>query len=59
MVERDFQLTHGIGPSSSIKASLDSIVKKGILYKTKEGTYLFADVFMQHWILSILQKGLI
>jgi hypothetical protein len=55
---KDFQLTHGIGPSSSIKASLDSIVKKGILYKNKGGTYQFSDVFMQHWILSVLQKGL-
>jgi len=54
---RDFQLSHGIGPSSSIKASLDSIVKKGILYKSKEGTYVFSDIFMQHWILSVLQKG--
>ncbi|RJR53877.1 MAG: hypothetical protein C4576_01190 [Desulfobacteraceae bacterium] len=55
---KDFQLTHGIGPSSSIKASLDSLVKKAILYRTKEGTYTFSDVFMQHWILSILQDGL-
>jgi hypothetical protein len=28
---KGFQLTHGIGPSSSIKASLESLVKKGIL----------------------------
>lgn len=55
---KDFQLTHGIGPSSSIKASLDSLVKKAILYRTKEGAYEFSDVFMQHWIFSILQKGL-
>ena len=27
---KDFQLKHGIGPSSSIKASLDSLLKKGI-----------------------------
>lgn len=55
---KDFQLTHGIGPSSSIKASLDSLVKKSILYRTKEGSYAFSDVFMQYWILSVLQKGL-
>jgi uncharacterized protein len=55
---KDFQLTHGIGPSSSIKASLDSLVKKAILYRTKEGPYAFSDVFMQYWILSVLQKGL-
>jgi uncharacterized protein len=54
---REFQITYGIGPSSSIKASLDSIIKKGILYKTKEGAYQFSDVFMRYWILSVLQKG--
>jgi hypothetical protein len=50
---RDFQLTHGIGPSSSIKASLDSLLKKGILYRTTEGVYQFSDVFMRYWILSL------
>jgi AAA+ ATPase superfamily predicted ATPase len=54
---KDFQLAHGIGPSSSIKASLDSLVKKAILYRTKEGTYAFSDVFMQYWILSVLLTG--
>jgi hypothetical protein len=48
-----FQLTHGIGPSSSIKASLDSLAKKNILMRTKEGAYRFHDVFMQYWILSL------
>ncbi len=47
---KDFQLTYGIGPSSSIKASLDSLVKKGILYKTTAGKYQFADTFMPCWI---------
>lgn len=47
---KDFQLTHGIGPSSSIKASLDSLQKKGILYKTLAGNYCFADHFMPYWI---------
>jgi hypothetical protein len=47
---KDFQLTYGIGPSSSIKASLDSLVKKGILYKTTEGKYQFSDIFMPCWI---------
>jgi len=47
---RDFQLTYGIGPSSSIKASLDSLVKKGILYKTIGGKYQFSDTFMPCWI---------
>lgn len=47
---REFQLTHGIGPSSSIKASLDSLVRKGILFKTLEGSYQFSDTFMTYWI---------
>jgi hypothetical protein len=47
---RDFQLKHGIGPSSSIKASFDSLVKKGILFKTLQGSYHFADRFMLFWI---------
>lgn len=52
---RDFQLTHGIGPSSSIKASLDSLVKKGILRRGKNGSYEFADAFMPFWIRSMQQ----
>ena len=47
---KDFQLKHGIGPSSSIKASLDSLVKKGILFKTLQGSYCFVDGFMPYWI---------
>ena len=47
---KDFQLTHSIGPSSSIKASLDSLSKKGILYKTLRGSYCFTDLFMPYWI---------
>jgi hypothetical protein len=47
---KDFQLKHGIGPSSSIKASLDSLVKKGVLYKTLQGGYQFVDGFMPYWI---------
>ena len=47
---KDFQLTHGIGPSSSIKASLESLKRKGILFKTIKGPYQFSDVFMKHWI---------
>lgn len=45
-----FQLKHGIGPSSSIKASLDSLVKKGILFKPLQGGYQFVDGFMPYWI---------
>jgi len=47
---KDFQLTHGIGPSSSINASLESLNRKGILFKTLEGSYQFSDIFMKHWI---------
>lgn len=47
---KDFQLKHGIGPSSSVKASLDSLVKKGILFKALQGGYQFADRFMPYWI---------
>ncbi|BBO70931.1 ATPase [Desulfosarcina alkanivorans] len=47
---KDFQMRHGIGPSSSIKASLDSLVKKGILYRTLEGRFRFVDRFMPFWI---------
>lgn len=47
---KEFQLKYAIGPSSSIKASLDSLVKKGILFRSKEGTYQFSDTFMGYWI---------
>ena len=50
-----FQLTHGVGPSSSIKASLDSLLKKGILYKTLQGGYRFTDRFMPYWIDDIMK----
>jgi hypothetical protein len=52
---RDFQLKHGIGPSSSIKASFDSLVKKGILFKSLQGRYHFVDRFMPYWIDYILK----
>jgi hypothetical protein len=52
---KEFQLTHGIGPSSSIKASLDSLLKKGILYKTLQGGYHFTDGFMPYWIDDIMK----
>ena len=47
---KDFQMRHGIGPSSSIKASLDSLAKKGIVYRTLEGRFRFVDRFMPFWI---------
>jgi hypothetical protein len=54
---REFQLTHGIGPSSSIKASLDSLTRKGILYRTPGGSYQFFDVFMRYWISHLRQQA--
>jgi hypothetical protein len=50
---REFQLAYGIGPSSSIKASLESLTKKGILQRTKGGAYQFSDIFMRHWVLAL------
>ena len=52
---KDFQLTHGIGPSSSIKASIESLLKKGILYKSLQGDYRFTDGFMPYWIDHIMK----
>jgi hypothetical protein len=52
---KDFQLKHGIGPSSSIKASFDSLVKKGIIFKTLQGNYQFVDRFMPYWIDAIMK----
>jgi len=52
---KDFQLKHAIGPSSSIKASLESLLKKGILFKTLQGRYHFTDGFMPYWIDSIMK----
>jgi hypothetical protein len=54
---REFQLTHGIGPSSSIKASLDSLTRKGILYRTPGGAYQFFDVFMRYWISHLREQA--
>ena len=51
---REFQFRHKIGPSSSIKASLVSLIKKGVLLKTvREGKYRFADLFLPYWIRKI------
>ena len=43
---KEFQICHAIGPSSSIKASLVSLIKKGIVYRTVKGRYCFTDRFM-------------
>jgi hypothetical protein len=46
------------GSLSVIKASLDSLLKKGILYKTLEGRYRFADRFMPYWIQGLYQQSI-
>jgi len=51
---KEFQFKYGIGPSSSIKASFDSLIKKGILYRSLKGDYQFSDFFMTHWINSLM-----
>ncbi len=50
---KEFQLRHAIGPSSSIKASLVSLIKKGIVYRTFKGRNCFVDRFMPYWIHDI------
>jgi uncharacterized protein len=51
---KEFQFRHQIGPSSSIKASLVSLIKKGVLIKTVQGgKYQFVDLFMPYWIEAI------
>ncbi len=54
---KDFQMQYGIGPSSSIKASLVSLLKKGIIYRTFKGHYCFVDRFMPFWINDILSRS--
>jgi uncharacterized protein len=51
---KEFQFKYGIGPSSSIKASFDSLIKKGILYRSLKGYYKFSDIFMAHWLNSLI-----
>ena len=49
-----FALRYQISPPSSIKASLVSLIKKGIVYRTLEGSYQFTDSFMPYWIDSLI-----
>ena len=53
-LSKDFALRYQISPPSSIKASLVSLIKKGILYQTLKGSYQFTDGFMPYWIDSML-----
>jgi hypothetical protein len=59
LFSKDFQMLHGIGPSSSIKASLDSLLKKGILFKTLEGRYHFVDRFMPYWLQGMRRQSIV
>lgn len=51
---KEFALRYQISPPSSIKASLVSLIKKGILYQTLKGSYQFTDDFMPYWIDSMV-----
>lgn len=53
-LSKDFALRYQISPPSSIKASLVSLAKKGIIYRTLEGSYQFTDSFMPYWINSMI-----
>lgn len=53
-MSKNFALRYQISPPSSIKASLVSLIKKGIIYQTLDGSYQFADSFMPYWIDSMI-----
>jgi hypothetical protein len=53
-LSKDFALRYQISPPSSIKASLVSLIKKGIIYQTLEGNYQFTDNFIPYWIDSMV-----
>ena len=54
---KSFMLTHRLGPPSSIRASLNSLVKKGLLFRTADGHYRFTDAFMPVWIKALQEAG--
>jgi len=53
---KDFQLRHEIGPSSSIKGSIDALIKKGFLYRRPDNRHLFTDAFFKFWIAEMLKQ---
>ena len=53
-LSKEFALRYQISPPSSIKASLVSLMKKGIIYRTLEGNYQFTDNFMPYWIAAMI-----
>ena len=55
-LSKDFALRYQISPPSSIKASLVSLIKKGIIYQTLEGNYQFTDNFIPYWIDSMVVR---
>ncbi len=55
-LSKEFMLKHRMSPPSSIRASLQSLVKKGILYRDIEGRYHFSDQLMSFWIVHSLQE---
>ena len=57
-LSKEFQLTHGVGPSSSINASLQSLCKKGIIQKKPNGLYRFSDIFMQFWLKILYENNI-
>lgn len=52
-LSKEFALKYQISPPSSIKASLESLIKKGIIYRTLAGRYQFIDNFMPYWVASM------
>ena len=40
-----------------LKASLDSLTRKGILCRSSGRSYQFFDIFMRYWISHLLEKA--
>jgi hypothetical protein len=51
---KEFSLRYRVAPSST-RASLTSLVSKGLLYLDLQGSYRFTDTFMPYWITSVLK----
>jgi len=55
-LSKEFMLKHGLGPPSSIQASLRSLMKKGLVIHAIGGNYELTDGFMGYWIRGVLKK---
>ena len=55
-LSKEFMLRHGLGPPSSIQASLRSLMNKGLVTRSIEGDYALTDRFMAYWIRGVLKK---